>query len=136
MPRARTRQARRGTLNGDAVSAPEEVDCLIVTASVSAGKLGLVNAYVGFGIVVAAAFGVACAAGALTAFTYKQVAAAGAGIALAVWGIVAIGIFRGPDNPELGELGWTIFFGFAIAVPLVAWLIGARAGRAVRSRSS
>ena len=79
----------------------------------------------------AGAFAVAALLGALGS-TYRQLAAVGSILGLASWGFLAIVIFRGPDNPDLGETGWTIFVGFHIVILLGVWLLGAATGRVLR----
>ena len=82
-----------------------------------------------FGVFTAALF-----AGALVPTPYKRLASIGAGLGLLLWLVMAIGIYRGPDNPDLGETGWTIVIGGVIAIFVGAWLAGAAAGRLLRWR--
>ena len=69
---------------------------------------------------------------ALTEITSGLLAKIGVGAGVLVWLVLAITIFRGPDNPELGETGWTILVGLVIATWVGAWLVAIAAGRLLR----
>lgn len=77
---------------------------------------------------------VAALLGALTSVAYERLAAIGIGLGLLFWGIEAIVIFREPDNPDLGETGWTMVVGVLAGIYVAAWLAGAAVGRAFRLR--
>jgi hypothetical protein len=87
--------------------------------------LGL--ALVCVGIAVAGA-----AAAALIPTTSTRLATIGAVLALATWAAFGIVIYRGPDNPDLGEFGWTIMAGFFCVGFLAAWMIGVIVGCLLR----
>ena len=84
-------------------------------------------------ILIAVVVGVlAAVAGAATNVSYARSAAGGIAIGLLLWVVAGISIFRGPDNPDLGEVGWTVVAGIAIGIWVGAWLVGAAAGRLLR----
>jgi hypothetical protein len=86
---------------------------------------------IGVGVCVAAAL-----LGLFSAMTYSRVAAIGFALGLLFWGVMAIVIFRGPENPELGEAGWTLVVGLYVGLYVLAWLVGAAVGRALRGLRS
>ena len=71
-------------------------------------------------------------AGALTDIRYGRLAGVGLVIGLVLWLVMAVIIFRGPDNTDLGETSWTIVVGVVIAIWVGAWIGGAAVGRLVR----
>jgi hypothetical protein len=81
-------------------------------------------------------FVVATLLGTLSRIAYAWIAIIGVVLGLALWVTAAIMIFRGPDNPDLGEDGWTIVVGIVLGAYVGAWLLGAAAGRALRGRST
>jgi hypothetical protein len=81
-------------------------------------------------------FVIATLVGALARVRYSWIGIVGAVLGLGFWAIMAVIIYRGPDNPDLGERGWTIAAGGLAGLYVAAWLIGAAAGRALRGRSS
>lgn len=84
-------------------------------------------------ILIAAALALATGtAGAVTSVRYTWLAGAGIVVGLLLWLVMAVVIFRGPDNPDLGETGWTIVVGVVIAIWVGAWVVGAAAGRVLR----
>lgn len=91
----------------------------------------------GFGTVLVlvgvAAFAVALVATALTG-RWRRVTLIGVVLGVVVWTAEAINIFRGPDNPDLGEFGWTVVAGVVIGGWVAAWLLGTLVGAAVAGR--
>ena len=86
-------------------------------------------------VIILIAVGVAVTtaiAGAATDIRYWRLAATGIVAGLLLWLAMGIVIFRGPDNPDLGEAGWTIVVGVVIAIWVGAWVIGAGVGRLLR----
>lgn len=81
-------------------------------------------------------FVIATLVGALSRIRYVWIGIVGVVLGLGFWAIMAVIIYRGPDNPDLGERGWTIAAGGLAALFVAAWLVGVAAGRALRLRSS
>jgi hypothetical protein len=79
-------------------------------------------------------FVVATLLGTLAPISYTWIGVVGVALGLGLWVAAAITIFRGPDNPDLGEDGWTIVVGILLALYVGAWLLGAAVGRALRGR--
>jgi uncharacterized membrane protein len=91
----------------------------------------------GFVLVCIAVALVALGGAALIPTTFARLTAVGAVLALVHWGFWAVVIYRGPDNPDLGEFGWTVFMGIVSAVFFAAWILGLAVGHALRrSRSA
>ncbi len=95
--------------------------------------MGVAEAIVAIGVGV---FVVAMLLGALSRMSFRRIATIGIVLGLVFWGAEAILIFRGPDNPDLGETGWTIVVGILAAIYVVSWLVGAALGRVFRGRRS
>jgi hypothetical protein len=81
-------------------------------------------------------FAVAALLGTLSRLRYAWIATVGVLLGLGLWVAAAIMIFRGPDNPDFGEDGWTIVVGILLALYVAAWLVGAAVGRGLRGRSA
>jgi hypothetical protein len=73
---------------------------------------------------------------ALSGLSYPRVGMIGVVLGLGLWIANAIVIFRGPDNPDLGEGGWTVLVGVLLALYVGVWLLGSAVGRALRTRST
>jgi len=84
---------------------------------------------IGVGVFLAAAL-----LGALSGLSYGWVAMLGIVLGLGLWIAAAIMIFRGPDNPDFGEGGWTMVVGVLLSLYAGVWLIGAAVGRELRRR--
>ncbi len=65
---------------------------------------------------------------AATRITFGRLAGVGIAAGVLLWLVMAVIIFRGPDNPDLGELGWTIVVGVVIAIWVAGWIVGAAGG--------
>ena len=79
-------------------------------------------------------FVVAMLVGAISQIPYAWLAIVGLVLGLGLWVAAAVVIFRGPDNPDLGEDGWTIVVGVLLGLYVGAWISGAIVGRALRWR--
>jgi hypothetical protein len=86
---------------------------------------------IGVGVFVAAAL-----FSALSGLSYPWVGMIGVVLGLGLWIAAAIVIFRGPDNPDLGEGGWTMVVGVLLALYVGVWLLGSAVGRVLRTRST
>jgi hypothetical protein len=87
-------------------------------------------------LIGAVVFVVATLLGTLPRISYMWSAAVGVFVGLGLWVAAAIAIYRGPDNPDFGEDGWTIVVGVLLGMYVVVWLLGAAVGRALRGRTT
>ena len=83
-------------------------------------------------VIAVALAGATAFVGAVTDVRFGRLAAAGIAAGLVLWFVMAVVIFRGPDNPDLGEGGWTIVVGAVIAMWVGGWVVGAGLGRLLR----
>ncbi len=83
-------------------------------------------------LIIVAAGAAALLAALLLPVTFPRLGAVGTALGLAFWIAMAIVIYRGPDNPDLGEDGWTIVVGIYTGILVAAWWAGAGLGCVLR----
>jgi hypothetical protein len=76
--------------------------------------------------------GAAALAAVFTPTARERLATVGAVLAALTWAVLGMMIYRGPDDGDLTELGWTVMAGVLCAGFLAAWMIGLSVGRLVR----
>ena len=84
-------------------------------------------------LIACGSFVAAFVAGAVLPRQSAKVLLAGVVLGSLTWLAVAIVIFRGPDNPDYGELGWTMLAAGIIGLFVGSWTVGTAAGAFLRA---